>query len=122
MASNVEVASMTADIGRQQWSCTFFRLSDITLLSRVKNFVIWQELVESQAVAMWIWATSWHGGPVQAAGAVQERAAHKRKAAWDFCSLGDYMQDSSHLWGSERELISQTGKKSAAGDSAEPKQ
>jgi hypothetical protein len=30
------------------------------------------------------------------------------------------MRDSSHLRGSERELISQTRKKSAAGDSAEP--
>ncbi len=63
---------MTADIGHQQWSCTFFWLSDRTLISRVKNFVIWQELVEFQAdawllVATWICAISWHGGPVQAA-------------------------------------------------------
>ncbi len=45
MASNLEVVSVTADIGQQQWSCTFFRLSDRTLISRVKNFVIWQESV-----------------------------------------------------------------------------
>ncbi len=35
MASNLEVVSMTADIGQQQWSCTFFRLSDRMLISRV---------------------------------------------------------------------------------------
>ncbi len=54
MASNLEVMSMTADIGQQQWSRTFFRLSDRTLIGRVKNFVIWQELVEFQAEA-WLW-------------------------------------------------------------------
>ncbi len=118
---------MTADIGQQQWSCTFFRLSDRTLVSRVKNFVIWQDLVEFQAaawflVAAWIWAISWHGRPVKTAGTVRERAAHKSRAAWVFSSLGDCMRDSSHLQGSERELISQTRKKSAVGDSAEPKQ
>ncbi len=37
-------------------------------------------------------------------------------------ALGDQMGESSHLGGSERELISQTWEKSAAGDFAEPKQ
>jgi hypothetical protein len=37
-------------------------------------------------------------------------------------ALGDYMGDSSHLRGTERELISQTREKSAVGDSAKPKQ
>ncbi len=37
-------------------------------------------------------------------------------------SLGDSMQRTSHLRGPERELFSQTRRKSAAGDSAEPKQ
>jgi hypothetical protein len=67
------ILSMIADIGQQQWSCTIFRLSDGTLRSRVRIFVIWQELVKFQAaawllVAAWILAISWHGGPVQAAG------------------------------------------------------
>jgi hypothetical protein len=97
-----------------------FRLSDRTLISRVRIFVIWQELAEFQAevwllVAAWIWAISWHGGPVQTAGTVRERAAHKSRAAWVCSSLGDYMmRDSSHLQESERELISQTRRKSAA--------
>jgi hypothetical protein len=127
MASNLEVVSMAADIGQLQSSCTFFRLSDRMLKGRVRNFVIWQELAEFQAaawflVAAWIWAISWHGGPVQTAGTVQERATHKSRAAWAFSSLGDCIRDSSHLRGSERELISQTRRKSAAGDSADPKQ
>ncbi len=105
----------------------FFRFSDRTLISRVRIFVIWQKSVEFQAeawflVAALIWAISWHGGPVQTAGTVRERAAHKSRASWAFSSLGDYMRDLSHLRGSERELISQTRQKSAAGDSAEPKQ
>ncbi len=84
MASNWEVVSMTADIGQQQWSGTFFRLSDRTLISQVKNFVIWKELAEFQAdawllVAAWIWAISWHGSPVQTAGTVWERATHKSR-------------------------------------------
>ncbi len=98
---------MTADIGQQQWSCTIFRLSNRTLISRVRIFMIWQKSVEFQTearllVAAWIWAISWHGGPVQTAGTVRERAAHKSRAAWAFSSLGDYKQDSSHLRGSER--------------------
>ncbi len=113
MASNLEVMSIIADIGQQQWSCTIFRLSDRTLRSRVRNFVIWQELVEFQVeawllVAAWIWTISWHGRPVQKAGTVQERAAHKSRAAWAFSSLRDYMRDLSYIWGSERELICQT--------------
>ncbi len=77
------------------------------LISRVRNFVIWQKLSEFQAeawllVAAWIWAISWHGGLVQTASTVLERAGHKSRAAWDFSSLGDYMRDSSHLWGSGR--------------------
>ncbi len=128
MASNLEFVSRTAGIGQWQWLCTFFWLSDRTLIGRVKNFVIWQECGISRnpsgrlLVAAWIWAISWHGGPVQTAGTVRERAAHKSRAAWTFSSLGDCMRGSSHLRGSERELISQTGKKSAVGDSAEPKQ
>ncbi len=52
-------------------------------MGRVRIFVIWQELAEFQAeawllVAAWIWAISWHGGPVQTAGTVRERAAHKQ--------------------------------------------
>ncbi len=82
MASNLEAVSMIADIRQRQWSCTFFRLNDRTLISRVKDFVIWQELVKFQAeawllVAVWILAISGHGGPVQTAGTVRERAAHK---------------------------------------------
>ncbi len=127
MASDLEVVSVTADTGQPQWSRMFFRLSDRTLISRAKNFVIWQELAVFQAaawflVAAWIWAISWHGGPVQTAGTVRERAAHESRAAWVLSSLGDCMRDSSHLRGSEGELISQTRKKSAAGYSAEPKQ
>ncbi len=98
---------MMADVGQQRWLCTFFRLSDRTLISRVKNFVIWQKSAEFQAearllVAAWVWAISWHGEPVQTAGTVREKAAYKSRAAWAFFSLGDYMQDSSHLRGSER--------------------
>ncbi len=83
-----------------------FQLSDRMLISRVRNFVIWQKSVEFQAearllVAAWIWAISWHGGPVQTAGTVRERATHKSRAAWAFFSLGDYIRDSSHLRGSE---------------------
>jgi len=37
MASNLEVVSMIADIGQQQWSCTFFCLTDSTLVSWVKD-------------------------------------------------------------------------------------
>jgi hypothetical protein len=37
-------------------------------------------------------------------------------------SLGDGIQRTSHLRGPEQELFSQTRRKSAAGDSAEPKQ
>ncbi len=111
----------------QQWSRTIFRLSERTLWSRVRIFVIWQELVKFQAaawllVAAWILTISWHGGPVQTTGTVRERTAHKSRAAWAVSSLGDCMQDLSHLRGSERELFSQTRRKSAAGDSAEPKQ
>ena len=51
MASNLEVVSMIADIGQQQGSCTNFRLSDRTLMSWVRIFVIWQELVKIQAAA-----------------------------------------------------------------------
>ncbi len=93
MASNLEAVSMIADIGQQQWSCMIFRLSDRTPRSRVRIFVIWQELVKFQAaawllVAAWILAISWHGGPVQTAGTVRERAAHKSRAAWAVSSLG----------------------------------
>ncbi len=38
IASNLEVVSMIADIGQQQWSCTLFRLSDRTLVSRVRDY------------------------------------------------------------------------------------
>ncbi len=69
MASNSEAVSMAADIGQQQWSRTIFRLSDRILRSRVRIFVIWQELVKFQAaayflVAAWILVISWHGGLV----------------------------------------------------------
>jgi hypothetical protein len=84
MASDLEAVSMTAGIGQQQWLCTFFRLSDRTLINRVRNFVTWQKLAEFQAeawllVAVWIWAISWHGGPVQTAGKIRGRAAHKKQ-------------------------------------------
>jgi hypothetical protein len=49
-------------------------------------------------------------------------AAHKSRAACAFRSLEVYMNERQyHLRGSERELFSQTWRKSAIGDSAEPK-
>jgi hypothetical protein len=48
--------------------------------------------------------------------------AHKSRAACAFRSLEVYMNERQHyLQGSERELFSQTWKKSAVGDPAEPK-
>ncbi len=51
MASNLEVVSMIAEIGQQQWSYTNFGLSDRTLRSRVRIFEISQELVKICAAA-----------------------------------------------------------------------
>ena len=49
-------------------------------------------------------------------------AAHKSRAACAFRSLEVYMYERQHyLRGSERELYSQTWRKSAVGDSAKPK-
>ncbi len=49
-------------------------------------------------------------------------AAHKSRAVWAFRSLEVYMNERQHhLRGPERELFSQTWRKSAVGDSAEPK-
>ncbi len=117
---------MTADIGQQQWSCKFFRLSDRTLISRVRNFVIWQKSVEFQAearllVAAWIWAISWHGGPVQTARTVRERAAHKSRRPEPSSHLETTCKI-HHIYEDLNVLISQTREKSAVGDSAEPKQ
>jgi hypothetical protein len=60
---------MVADIGQQQGSCTFFRLSDRTLISRVRDYCDLTGISEipggSQTlVATWIWAISWHDRPV----------------------------------------------------------
>ncbi len=48
------------------------------LWAELGTAVIWQELGEFQAEAwlltvVWIWAISWHGGPVKIAGTVRER-------------------------------------------------
>jgi hypothetical protein len=48
--------------------------------------------------------------------------ANKSSAQAVHLSLGDGKRRTSHLRGPERELFSQTRRKSAAGDSAEPKQ
>ncbi len=65
-----------------------FRLSDRTLLSRVKDFVIWQKYVEFKAeagllVAAWIWAISWHGGRYKQPVQYGRESAHKSWAPGD---------------------------------------
>ncbi len=60
----------------------------------------------------------WYNRPVQ----YGRDAAHKSRAACAFRSPEVYMNERHHyLRGSERELFSQTWRKSAVGDSAKPK-
>ncbi len=73
MASNLEVVSMIADIGQQQWSYTNFRLSDRTLRSRDRILEFSQELVKIYAAAYNFDFRVWHVWPVQAVGTIWER-------------------------------------------------
>jgi hypothetical protein len=58
---------------------------------------------------------------VQAAGTVQERAAHKSKEARAFSPL-ETTCEIHHIYEELNVLISETREESAVGDSAEPKQ
>jgi hypothetical protein len=114
IASNFEVVSMIADIAQQQWLFTFFRFSDRTPMSRVRDCCeIWLKSVEFRADAI-----SGHGGPVQ----YGRESAHKSWALGNHSSLGDYMYEIQHINEEENVLISGTREKSAVKDSAEPKQ
>ncbi len=124
MASILETVSIAAEFGQQLWSWTNFRCSDRTLISRDRIFDFSQEMVKICAAA-WILGirgnfdrSCQYNQPVQ----YGRDAAHKSGAAWAFRSFEVYMSENQHyLRGSERELFSQTWRKSAVGDSAEPK-
>ncbi len=122
MASSLEVVSMIADIGQQQWSCTNFQLSDRTLRSRYRILEFSQELVKMYAATynfgfrVDFGMSGRYKQPVQ----YGRDTAHESRAAWAVFSLGVCMRERQR--GSERELFSQSRRKSAVGDSAEPKQ
>jgi hypothetical protein len=126
MASDLEVVGMTNDIGQQQWSWTIFRLSDRTLISQVRIFLIWQKLAEFQAEA-WLLVAAWFEPFLGMAGWYKQLVQYGKgppiKAGHP--ELSPHLEticEIHHIYEDLNVLISHTREKSAAGNSAKPKQ
>ncbi len=100
MASILEVVSMIADFGQQQWSCTNFRRSDRTLRSRDRIFEFSQKLVKICAAAnnldlrVYFGMSGRYNQPVQ----YGRDSVHKSRAGWAVFSLGVYMTERQHIY------------------------
>ena len=117
---------MIADFGQQQRSCTNFRLSDRTLRSQDRILEFSQELGKICAAAnnfdfrIYFGMSGRYKQPVQYG--YGRDSAQKIRAGWAVFSLGGlHVREATYLQGSERELFSQSRRKSAVGDSAESK-
>jgi hypothetical protein len=100
MASDLEVLSMIADIGQQQWSYTNFQLSDRTLRSRDRILEFSQELVKIHAAPYNFDFRMNFGMSGRYKQLVQygTGSAHKSRAAWAVSSLGICMRERQHIY------------------------
>jgi hypothetical protein len=96
---------MIAHIGQQQWSCTFFRLSDRTLISRARSWFDRNQWNSRRKPDFWLprGFEPFLGMAGRCKQLVQYGgdSAHKSWAPGDHSSLGDYVRDSSHQRGTE---------------------
>jgi hypothetical protein len=127
IASDLEVVSMIADIGQQQLSCTFFRLSDRTLVGKVRDYC---DLTEISGIPG---GSQTFGCRMELGHFLAWRAGTNSrystgesppiKPLWQ--ELPPHLETTCkihHINEEENVLISGTREKSAVGDSTEPKQ